>query len=275
MNIISVDLEDWFDLGFAEKEIARKKNNFSEPIVVRDTLVLLSVFKKYNIRATFFILGRLAKEYPDLVRQVAQDGHEIASHGYNHLPIARSNPNNFDEDIKKSLEAISKLTQDQIIGYRAPHLSLRDYWAYDILSKNGFLYDSSLKFPLAHLDWKAKEDYYALSLKDGKEILEFPVSSINFLGRRIAFSGGAYFRMLPKLLIKKCIENINNKGLAAHIYLHPRDVAKSLPSLRLSFANQLRYSGRSGDTLEKLEYLLANFKFGALKMKLEGRATYD
>lgn len=275
MNIISVDLEDWSDLGFAEEEVTRLKSNFSEPIVVKETLVLLNLFKKYNIQATFFILGRLAEEYPDLIRQVVQDGHEIASHGYNHLPISRGNPKDFEADIKRSLEVITKLVKDKIIGYRAPHLSLRDYWAYDILSKNGFLYDSSLKFPLAYLNLKNREDYYALSLKEEKEILEFPVSTINLLGQRIAFSGGAYFRMLPRVLIKKCVESINHKGQAAHIYLHPRDIARTLPNLRLSLVNQLRYSARNGDTLEKLEYLLANFKFGSIKMKLEGRPSND
>lgn len=271
MNILSVDLEDWYHLGFAENQTEKIKSNFLEPLIVKNTLILLQIFETFNVKATFFILGEVAQKYPDLIREIQKDNHEIALHGYTHMPIFKLNPQSFEYEIIKSLEVLSKTTGQEIIGYRAPHFSIKDnFWVFRILRKNGFLYDSSFKLIPTFLQFENRKSFYEIRLDNNEKILEFPISGLKLMGYNIAFSGGTYFRMLPRAFIKKCIENINIKeGRVVHIYLHPRDVEESLPKLRLSIPNYLRYSGRLGNTTRKIEYLLRNFKFTSIKEYLE------
>lgn len=270
-NFLSVDLEEWYHLGFYKIKDEEKKNNlFSEPLIVRDTLKLLRVFKKYAAKATFFVLGLVLEEFPSLIKEIEKDGHEIASHGYTHTPIYELTPLLFEDELKRSVDIFSKVTRQKIIGYRAPHLSLgENYWAYELLEKNGFVYDSSVKHkPL--LSSQKYSHYYKIELINGGTILEFPVSVVYLFSICIPFSGGTYFRLLPKGFIKRCIEDINKKRDFAHIYLHPRDVAEfGLPRLKLSFLNRLRYSGHFGNNFEKIEFLLKNFGFTSIKEYLQ------
>ena len=270
MNILSVDLEDWHHLGFAQNKTEKIRSNLSESLIANNTLILLRLFKMFNAKATFFILGETAEKYPDLIKEIQKDNYEIASHGYTHTPIFKLKPQSFEYEIRKSLEVLSKITGQEIMGYRAPHFSIKDnFWVFRILRKNGFLYDSSFKLIPTFLQFENRRSYYEIRLEDNEKILEFPVSVVNLMGYNIGFSGGTYFRMLPKAFIKKCIENINIKGRTVHIYLHPRDIEESLPKLKLSIPNYLRYSGHLGNTISKIEYLLRNFKFTSIKEYLE------
>lgn len=268
-NFLSVDLEEWFNLGFYKVQEEQKNNFISEPFIVRDALKLLQIFKKYGAKATFFVLGVVLEKYPDLIKEVERHGHEIASHGYTHIPIYELSPLLFEDELKRSMDILSKVIRQRVIGYRAPHLSIgKNLWAYELLERNGFVYDSSVKHrPL--LPSQRYKQYYKIELINRRTMLEFPVSAFNFFCARIPFSGGTYYRLLPKSIIKRCIEDINKKGDFAQIYLHPRDLAEFLPRLKLSFTNQLRYSGHFGNNLEKIEFLLSNFKFMTIKDYLE------
>ncbi len=265
-NIISVDIEEWHHLGFAENEAEKIKSSFLEPLVVKDTLILLRLFKAFDVKATFFVLGETAQKYPDIIREIKKNNHEVASHGYSHTPVFKLNPQSFGYEIKKTSEVLSKITGQEILGYRAPHFSIENnYWAFKILSENGFLYDSSLKLMPSCLQFEDRNNYCEVRLEDNAKIFEFPISIIRIMGCNVAFSGGTYFRMLPRTFIKRCIENINRKGKAVHIYLHPRDIEEALPGMRLSIPNQLRYRGHFGSTIDKIKYLLGVFRFTSIK----------
>ena len=179
--ILSFDLEFWYNSKFLKKYLA--SDNFKD-YVYESTIPLLELLKKYNIKATFFVLGKLAKNYPDLVEKIHQDDHEIASHGYSHKTLDELNKSEFEEEIAISIEILKKITGYPPKGFRAPNFSLNNKtkWALEILEKYNFKYDSSIfpfKTPL-YGSFKAPLKIYKISKEDvykedeNAKILEFP-----------------------------------------------------------------------------------------------------
>jgi polysaccharide deacetylase family protein (PEP-CTERM system associated) len=207
INFLSIDLEHWCDIK-----------------CIDGALYLLELLKKRKAKATFFVLGPVAQEYPDLIRQINQDGHEIGCHGWKHVPVFNMTKPEFEDDIKRSVNVLTDIINKPIIGFRAPYFSIskRNLWALDVLAQNGFLYDSSI-FPIAGSrygipDFPRKQ--CRIRFKNSS-IIEVPLSTVRFKQINYPVSGGGYFRLLPYPFIKRATTSINNENIPFVVYCHP------------------------------------------------------
>ena len=268
-NILTIDVEDWFHILELPSEIPVKDWIELENRVVNNTLSLLNLLRRYNAKATFFVLGWVAQYCPDLIREIEKEGHEIATHGYSHQLIHHLTPREFAQDISLSLEYLSRVAKKPIRGYRAPGFSLTEdcSWALDILLELGLSYDASI-FPLKrnHGGYEnfAEEAGYVTTPKR-KQILEIPVTCNEILGKKLYLLGGGYFRISPSWVIESGIKQLNRQGKPAMIYLHPREIDPLQPRLEMSKKRTFMSYVNLHKTESKLEKILQKFKFNSIE----------
>lgn len=232
-NIFSVDVEDWFYLNFSSVNLNSKNK---ESRIKTNFYKLLKILQDSNSKATFFFLGIIAEQFPMLVQDAMQQGHEIASHGYCHKLVYDQTENEFYEDVLKAQDIIQTITNKKLLGYRAPSWSIsrKTPWAFDILCKLGFKYDAS-SFPVTTFlygDSKAPTMSHILKTSTG-EIIEIPMTVVNLFSFRIPFSGGFYLRTLPFWFINKATQIVNANNQPVIFYLHPREVDFYQPRLKI------------------------------------------
>ncbi|MCX6731736.1 MAG: polysaccharide deacetylase family protein [Candidatus Parcubacteria bacterium] len=275
VNILQIDVEDWYcDLDFKSWESREDR-------ILQSTNKVLTLLKERNTKATFFILGYIAERFPQLVKKIKEEGHEIASHGYNHTPITKRTPPEFEEDLLKSIRILEKISGDKIWGYRAPQFSVveKTSWAIGILKKNGLRYDSSVfpvKLPLYSIYGVPDAPLfpYRISLSDIKKedpkenFLEFPLSvyRIPILKRNIPIAGGFYLRFFPYGFISHAIKKINKANHPAICYLHPWELDPGQPRIK---SLEWYHYYRLGGTEKKFKRLLKDFKFTSTKKWIE------
>jgi polysaccharide deacetylase family protein (PEP-CTERM system associated) len=269
-NAISIDVEDWFCANNISETINIKEWEKCESRIKQNTFKILSILDKRGVKATFFVLGWIAERYPEIVVKISSEGHEIATHGYSHHLLTRLSPQEFEQDLCRSIETIGRYTDQEIIGFRAPSFSVtrKTYWALDILKKNKIKYDSSI-FPV-----NFHPDYGIPDIPEGpheiKEGLwEFPLSCFKVFGRNIPCSGGGYFRVFPYFFTRYGIRKCNNYGRPVIFYLHPWEVDPDLPRIGLSFMKKFRHYYNLEKTEERLERLLDDFEFTTIKEVLK------
>ena len=266
-NVITIDVEDWYHSSLdLFKDSPVQHGAKPAPSVVDNTLYTLDLLSKTGNKATFFVLGTVAEHYPDIVKEILNKGHEVATHGYSHKLVYDMRPEEFEDDLKISLEHLNRAGCGRILGYRAPYWSItrRSLWALEILSKLSFKYDSSI-FPI-------KRGLYGIPdapthpHKVSEGLWEFPPATIRFLGINLPIAGGGYLRLMPYKLVSRAIR----KSISKHVrvfYFHPYELdpqdtrlqhkAKSLVTL-LYWAQQKLGRGENPD---KLRRLLSDFKF--------------
>ncbi len=270
-NVITIDVEDWYHSSldlFKDSPIPHGAK--PDPSVVDNTLRTLDLLSKTGNKGTFFVLATVAEHYPDIVKEILNRGHEVASHGYSHELIYNMRPEEFEDDLKIALEHLNRAGCDQILGYRAPYWSItkRSLWALEILSKLGFKYDSSI-FPIKRgLYGIPGAPTHAHKLSEG--LWEFPPATVRFLGINLPIAGGGYLRLMPYKLVSQAISKSMSKYVQVfyfHPYeLDPQDIQlqhkpKSLVTL-LYWAQQKLGRGENPD---KLRRLLSEFKFVSFK----------
>ena len=273
INALSIDLEYWYSAEFVRRFAPENKDDQ----VIEATMPLLSLLDKYDTKVTFFVLGTLAEKYSELIRLIHENGHEIGSHAYSHKTLYELGEAEFEAEIIKSKIILKSITNENPIGFRAPTFSINDStkWAFKILAKYGFKYDSSI-FPIKTrlygvsnspiTPYKPSENDITKNNPDGK-IIEFPLSVVK-IGINIPIAGGFYFRVLPFYLLQNALK-IVNKTRSAVIYLHPWEIYPDTPRLSLPFASQfITYYGINS-TKQKLEDLLINFKFAPIREVLD------
>ncbi len=268
-NILTIDVEDWFHILELPSEIPVKDWIRLENRVLKNTLSLLNLLRRYNTKATFFVLGWVAQYCPDLVREIAKQGHEIATHGYSHRLVHNLTPQEFAQDISLSLEYLSRVTSKPIRGYRAPGFSLTEdcLWALDILLELGLSYDASI-FPLKrnHGGYENfAEEAGLVTTPKGRKILEVPVTCNNVLGKKLYLLGGGYFRISPYWMIESGIKQLNRQGKPAMIYLHPREFDPLQPRLEMSKIRSFMSYINLHYTEDKLEKVLRNFRLNSIE----------
>lgn len=262
-EILSVDVETWSP----------------ETPCATETLFLLDQFREHHAKATFFIVGSVAQNEPDLVRRIAAEGHEIASHGWNHDPLPRKSPSQFYEEMTRSFDILSNLTGYPVLGFRAPLFSINEdtAWAFDVLLRAGFRYDSSI-FPFAGRRYglprfPRKPVRMALN---GHSILEIPLSTVVIWNRNLPVAGGGYFRLLPYVLIRRAVQRVRDEQLPFVVYCHPYEFRReplvfpsdpgffgaARASLMSAKFNLFRQTMRS-----KLTRLLREFHFTSIREK--------
>jgi polysaccharide deacetylase family protein (PEP-CTERM system associated) len=213
--LFSVDLEDVRD-GVVDGGQYKDR-------VVENTYLFLNWLEKNNFKCTFFVVGKIAERYPDLIKEIKFKCHEIACHSYEHVPIDKLGKENFRQDIEKNINALLKAGADRIAGFRAPVFSLteRSLWAYDVLKEFNILYSSSVlpaKNPL--YGW---EDFGESVKRMDNGIVEIPMTIGRLGPLRIPIAGGVYFRIVPKIVILKSIKKCFEKNNPVMSYFHPYD----------------------------------------------------
>lgn len=267
-NVFSIDVEDWFHLLDSEATPGFHTWNSLESRVRPNTEKLLQSLSDRQTTGTFFILGWVAQQHPELVAEIAAAGHEIASHGYRHELIFRQTPDEFREDLRRGTEAIVNATGQVPKGYRAPGFSIipSNLWAFDVVKEEGFIYDSSV-FPAMRSHGGLPGNLPRPSrLPNG--LYEYPVSTTQFGSVRCGYLGGGYLRLLPESLLIRWAKQQLAEGEPLILYLHPRDIDPHQPRLKLPVHRHFRtYVGLSA-CLGKINTLLDTFAWTSFENAL-------
>ncbi|MCD4651051.1 MAG: polysaccharide deacetylase family protein [Candidatus Cloacimonetes bacterium] len=269
INALVVDLEHWHSNEFLTEYLPTNKVDQ----VPESAKPILDLLDKYNTNATFAVLGSVAEKHPELVKEIHEMGHEIASHACSHKTLHELGKDAFEDEMKRSVDLLKSITGKCPVGFRAPSFSIDNStkWAFDVLEKYGFEYDASI-FPIKtmlygvpdaplHIYRPSKEDITKHD-PNGK-IVEFPMTVLK-IGKNIPIAGGFYLRVLPLWFLKAGIRNVN-KNRPAIIYIHPWETYPKTPRLKVPlFSRFVTYYGIDS-ALKKFEGLLKEFKFGTIE----------
>ena len=273
---MSIDVEDWFQVENLKPVIPRETWDARESRVVRNTTRILDLLQEHGAKATFFVLGWVAERQPELIRQIAGGGHEVASHGYGHDLIYNLSPAEFRSDVERGKKLLEDVTGHRVTGYRAPSFSITD-WAVAILQELGFEYDSSVFPTVAH------DRYGRLTGVDaGQPILELRPGfhevciSCLPLGRRgLPWGGGGYFRMVPYRAWRAGVRRILASGSPYMFYLHPWEIDPGQPRVRgLSPINRFRHYLNLARCEDRFAALLRDFPWTTVRSVLEQRRPW-
>jgi len=268
---MSVDVEDWFQVENLKPVVARETWDSRESRVVRNTTRILDLLQQQGAHATFFILGWVAERQPGLIRQIAERGHEIASHGYGHDLIYTLTPAQFRSDVERGKKLLEDVTGQRVTGYRAPSFSITD-WAVTILQELGFEYDSSAFPTVAH------DRYGRLTGVDGGDpVLELRpgfhevcVSCLPLRGRGLPWGGGGYFRMLPYVAWRAGVRRILESGAPYLFYIHPWEIDPGQPRMKgLSRISRFRHYVNLERCEKRFAALLEDFRWTTVRSILD------
>jgi len=275
---LSIDVEDWFHVLEWEHFNSPSLWKNLESRVTSNTNYCLNLFEHYNIKATFFILGWVAENYPDLVRKIVDKGHEIGSHGHVHNLVSHMNYDEFAKDLDASLAAISSAANQDVKAYRAPGFSITpdQFWAFEILASRGITLDSSLfigKHSHGGLFLERKQPFEII-LSNGRKLIEAPITSYPILNWRIPFSGGGYLRLLPTLIVKQLFQLSERRNMTVVTYAHPREFDLNPPKLKLDPIRQFKYYVGTKTFRFKFKNILKSYNFGTVS-NLVYRSSLD
>jgi polysaccharide deacetylase family protein (PEP-CTERM system associated) len=263
-NALTIDFEDWYQ-GL---EIPHTEWSGFEERIVPAGRRLLELFAAANVRATFFVLGYVAERHPQLIRAIADAGHEIGTHGYSHSFIYQQTPQLFREELGRSIRVLEDITGHPVAGHRAPFFSItRDsLWALDVMSELGIRYDSSI-FPVLNYRYGiADAPRWPYPIRAAKnDVMEFPISTLRLFGRNLPIAGGAYFRIYPYAFTRRALRAINRQEKPFVFYLHPWELDPEHPRIPLPRRVALTHYFNLQATEGRLKRLLNDFTFAPMK----------
>lgn len=278
-HAMTVDVEDYFHVAAFNKVIKPSEWEQWPSRAESNTRRLLELFASHDIKCTFFILGWVAERNPELIKEIASQGHEVASHGYSHQLVYSQTPEVFKQETLRSKQILEDLTQQEIVGYRAASYSItkKSLWALDILAELGFTWDSSI-FPVYHDNYGvpgSPRSPYRIKLNGNKALTEFPLTTAKVLGYSVPAAGGGYFRQYPyvlsRWLLKRASEN-NQKPVI--FYLHPWEIDPEQPRIPgAGFKSNFRHYTNLGRCYSRLDHLLKDFNFGTVKESLDSASV--
>ena len=279
-NILTIDVEDYFQVSGFEDVIPRSSWDQLESRVEQNTDRLLELLAEFGVRATFFVLGWTAERHPALVRRIQGAGHELGCHSYSHRLIYRLNRKDFREDTRRAKGLIEDLTGTKVTGYRAPSFSItrKSLWAITILVEEGFEYDSSV-FPVFRdrygIPGTPRFPYW-LALRDniisgsfregpGPAILEIPPSTVQWFGITLPMGGGGYLRLCPSWAFHHAIRQLVEIDCQPVVlYLHPWEIDPEQPYITTgSWLSRFRHYVNLDGTEKKLRLLLSRWRFSS------------
>jgi polysaccharide deacetylase family protein (PEP-CTERM system associated) len=264
-NALTIDVEDYYHVEAFQAVIRRQDWSGYERRVYNSTLKILELLARHEIQATFFILGWVAEQTPGVVKEIQAAGHDIGSHGYAHQIIYQQTPEQFTQDLRRSLDIIEGITGTKVLGFRAPSFSVtkRSLWAIEILQSFGLVYDSSV-FPIIH-DIYGIPDAPRHPYQIARGFWEFPMTTVRILGKNLPIGGGAYFRVFPYWLTRWGIRHTNAAGEPAIVYLHPWELDPGHPRIKTSPLNHFRHYANLEKTETRLAALCRDFRFTSLR----------
>ncbi|MFA6218611.1 MAG: XrtA system polysaccharide deacetylase [Erythrobacter sp.] len=268
VNGLSVDVEDWFQVGAFEHTIRRDDWDSLQLRVGDNVARILELFDEAGVKATFFTLGWVAERNRPAMRAIVERGHELASHGYDHARVFTFTPAQFAADIAHARAILEDAGGVAVTGYRAPSFSIdqRSPWAHAVLAEHGYAYSSSVA-PIVHdhYGWR-QAPRFAFNPVPGHDLVEIPVTTAQFRGRRLAAGGGGFFRVLPYGFSRWAIRQVNRAdGRPAVFYFHPWEVDPDQPRVAgAPLRSRLRHYTNLNRMADKLAGLLGDFAWGRI-----------
>jgi len=274
VHLLSFDVEEYFQVEAAARSGVRREDwqGFAArlgPSVDR----VLQALADHQASATFFVLGWVAQQEPEVVRRIADAGHEIASHGMEHRMLQRLTPDEFRQDLLDSRRMLEDLSGQPVIGYRAPTFSITHdtAWALDVLAETGFQYDSSV-FPIHHDRYGvpgAPTDIHRAIGPAGGGLLEIPPLTLRFAGTNWPVGGGGYLRLLPVRVVGRALTRAARRQRPGLLYLHPWELDPGQPALPMPRLTRFRHRVGLRRTESKLRRLLRRFRFTSIGRHLD------
>jgi peptidoglycan-N-acetylglucosamine deacetylase len=268
-NIFTVDVEDWYHgiSRYVDAQCPTPRLHQSLPRI-------LNLLKKYKATATFFVLGEVAAQYPELVKRIAAEGHEVGCHGFSHRHMEELGAKTFNTELIKSTKLLESICGTRVLSFRAPLFSVTKstFWALNIVKKNGYAFDSSI-FPTYHPFYGIPNaptrphpiSHYGKISADSNTIIEFPVLTRKLLGVNVPVGGGAYLRFLGQSLLMNSVTVMNLKGRPATLYIHPWELDSYIPNVSFNPAIRFITFHNHEKTATYLETVLKAFKFVSIR----------
>jgi polysaccharide deacetylase family protein (PEP-CTERM system associated) len=273
LNGMSVDIEEWFQVGAFENVIDRAQWGGLVSRVEANCDAILQLFAEAQIHATFFTLGWVAQRHGPMMRRIADAGHEIASHGWDHARVFTMDAKAFADDLARTRAVLEDTTGQRVIGYRAPSFSIdaRTPWAHRVLAEQGYAYSSSVA-PIVHdhYGWREAPRFAFLPVSDA-DLLEIPVATAEVGGRRMAAGGGGFFRMLPYGLSHWAIARANSRDKQpAVFYFHPWEIDPDQPrQTQAPLRSRVRHYTNLSGMKAKLARVIGDFAWGRMDVVAE------
>lgn len=265
-NILSFDIEGLIEsshdsMHIPDKYINQKEENFH---ITENTEHILQLLSDNDVKGTFFILGRIAKDIPSLISKIASEGHEIASHSYDHFRLYNFSREEIRDKFDRSKKYLEDASGAEVIGFRAPDFSIvqKNIYAFDELMEAGFQYDSSV-YPIGMHDVYGISDFQDTPFKMSNGLIELPMSTVKIFNKAFPFGGGGYFRLFPFFLTKSFLRSSNSQNRPMNFYLHPYEIGKEVVRIdEIPLLRKFRtYYGVSG-VENKIVKLLKQASFG-------------
>jgi polysaccharide deacetylase family protein (PEP-CTERM system associated) len=268
-NAMTVDVEDYFQVSAFEPYIAKNQWDSLPHRVESNTDKILELFQTRGIKATFFTLGWVAERYPELIKRILTEGHELACHGYEHIRVTEQTPAEFRNDVARTKKLLEDLSGKEVKGYRAASYSIgkNNLWALDVLQEEGFKYSSSI-YPVKH-DLYGMPDaprfiYEPIANQTFKEI---PITTIRFGNKNLPCGGGGFFRFYPYALSKWAFNRVNNQEQQSGIfYFHPWEIDPDQPRQSgLNLKTRIRHYLNLQRMENRINQLLTDFKWDTME----------
>lgn len=264
INAMTIDVEDYFQVSAFSNNISFDQWPDHDCRVENNMDRILQLFADNDVKATFFTLGWIAEKYPNVIKNIVENGHELASHGRNHTRVFDQNPAQFTEDISHTKKLLEDIGGVDIKGYRAASFSIdeRNLWAYDCLSEAGYQYSSSI-YPVEHDHYGMPDAPRFSFFANSAGLVEVPISTVRWMNRLWPSGGGGYFRFFPYIVSKRLIQTVNEKEQRSAIfYLHPWEIDPDQPKQsNLSAKTRFRHYINLKHTYRRLEKLVQDFQW--------------
>ena len=276
LNLLTVDLEEWFVVEALAGRHSYEGWERLPSTVEKNCYRLLELFRRHDVRATFFVLGYCAERFPQLIETIHAAGHEVACHSFFHRRVDSLDREEFRLDTRRAMNAITRACGVRPLGYRAPSWSINDSvgWAFEELSDLGFEYDSSI-FPIKHDLYgmpKGPREMFRMKFESGRFLYEIPASTYRLAWWNLPIAGGGYLRHCPYWYTSRIIRRLNRAGRPAVVYVHPWEIDPDPPAIEgLSRLQKLRTYGSTSILLAKLERLLSDFRFSTVMHYIQQR----
>src|SRR5690606_34532551 len=260
----TVDVEEYFQVSALEPHVPRSAWGSIESRIDVGMDRLLGLLDRHDARGTFFVLGWLAERRPDIVRRIVEQGHELASHGWDHARVTTIGPVEFRESVHRSKAVLEEIGGVAVTGFRAPSFSIVPglEWALNILVEEGYTYDSSL-FPVARRGYgypQGGRDPYWIDCAAGT-LIEVPPATLRRFGMNLPAAGGGYLRMLPLGLTRAAVVAAERRNAPATLYIHPWELDPAQPRLDVPWTTRIRHYSGLAQTEERLDQLLRAYTY--------------
>jgi polysaccharide deacetylase family protein (PEP-CTERM system associated) len=265
-NALTIDVEDYFQVSAFAPYISRSSWDSLDCRVEKNIDSILTLLDARNVKATFFTLGWIAERYPNMVRLIVDQGHELASHGYGHERVSDLTASKFLSDIVLSKNILEDIGGVEVRGYRAPSFSIGEanLWAFDSLLEAGYKYSSSI-YPIQH-DHYGMPNSPRFPYESRKGLLEIPITTLRFLNKNFPSSGGGYFRLFPYALSNWMLNRVNSREkMPAIFYFHPWEIDAMQPRIPgADWKSKFRHYVNIEKTEGKLKRLLSDFDWNRM-----------